>query len=421
MLATVIVAMLLLTAFAGLAVAEPITIKAFTNEPDSQNGQGMLQRLIFEAYMAENPDVTIELEALDEEPYKIKFKAYAQGTEMPDLVMTWGHPGWIDEVIDAGLFAPLPAGLGEELGFIPGTLDGFSKDGVLYGLARNTDVMAFYYNKKMFDDNGWKIPATYEELLELGETITAAGIMPVAMAGGDKWPLGIYYTDVLHKLYGPGSKAFVANAIATKDFSDPLFAEAARLMRLAAERGLFQLGFETADYGTAQNLFTNGQAAMFYMGGWEMSMANNQDIDPEIRENLRMFLMPVVEGGKGVATDIAAWFGGGYAVSANGAQTEEAIKLLTYMFQPENWTKLATEYGVTMTAQDFSVYFTGSETPVQVEFAEAFAGCTSTSGTPIVDMGTANFKTVCEDAMQEVAMGALTVDEFLAKLVDGCR
>jgi len=419
MLALVLAATLLF-AFAASAGAQTV-VKVFSNLPDRTTGQGFVEQQLFDAYVAENPDVKIEVEALQDEPYKIKFSAYAQGTEMPDLLMVWGMPGFLDEVIDAGLLASLDSGLGDELGFIPGTLDGFSKDGTLYGLARNTDVMSFYCNQKMFEDNGWAVPATYEELLELGETIAAAGIMPVSMAGGDKWPLGIYLTDLLVKIGGPGVNGRIYDAVAAKDFNTPEFLEAAALMRLAAERGLFQVGFETADYGTAKNLFTNGQAAMFYMGGWEMSMANDPDIDPEIRDNIRMFLMPVVDGGVGTASDIAAWNGGGYAVSANGAEKDEAIKLLTFMFDPAGWNKIAWENGVTMTAQDFSAYSTGEETPVQVQFTEAFTSASSVSGTPIIDMGTANFKSVSEDAMQEVTIGVLTAEEFVAKLAEGCR
>ena len=37
----------------------------------------------------------------------------------------------------------------------------------LYGLPRNTDVACIYYNQKMFEDNQWDVPETYDELLEL--------------------------------------------------------------------------------------------------------------------------------------------------------------------------------------------------------------------------------------------------------------
>lgn len=418
-LALVMALALSMTMFLGLAGAETITIKVFTNLPDRTTGQGFVEQQLFDAYMAENPDVKIEVEALDDEGYKTKFKAYAAGSQMPDLLSVWGQPGFIDEVIDAGLLAELDSAAVADYGFIPGSLDGFSKNGKLYGLARNTDVMAFYYNQKMFAENGWTIPTTYEELLTLGEAIAAKGILPVSMDGGDKWPLAIFVTDLLAKLGGPGLSGRIHDAIEAKDFSDPDFAKAGELLREAAQRGLFQTGFETADYGTAKNLFTNGQAAMYYMGSWEMSMATNQDI--EIRDDIRMFTMPVVEGGKGGAYDITAWNGGGHSVSANGAQKDEAIKLLLYMYRPDGWNKIAWENGVCMSAQDFSAYTTGSETTLQLQFTDLVSKATSVSGTTINDMGTSNFKTISEDATQEVAIGVIDAAGYVNKLTEGCK
>lgn len=402
------------------ASGEAVTIKVFSNLPDRTSGQGLVEQTLFNMYMEENPNVTIEVEALDDEAYKTKFKAYAAGSSMPDLVSVWGQPGFIDEVIDAGVLAELNEVDYADYGFINGSLDGFSKDGKLYGLPRNTDVICFFYNQKMFDDNGWSVPQTYDELLALGEQINAAGIIPVAMDGADKWPLAIYITDAMEKIDGSGVMAKTHDAIANADFSDSTFKQAAEMLKGSADARLFQNGFEVTDYGTAQNLFTNGQAAMFYMGSWEMSMANNQDIPAEIRDNIRVFIMPTVEGGKGKATDISAWNGGGHSVTANAANKEEAIKLLNYMYRPDGWTKIAWENGVCMSAQDFSAYATGNETEVQKQFMDMIAGATNMSGTPINDMGTSDFKTQCEDLTQELSIGAVTADEYLKGLEGAC-
>lgn len=60
--------------------------------------------------------------------------------------------------------------------------------------------------------------------------------------------------------------------------------------------------------------------------------------------------MPVVEGGKGTATDIAAWNGGGYGVSATSEHKDEAIKFFNYMYQPDKLSKYGWENGVGMSA-----------------------------------------------------------------------
>ncbi len=394
---------------------EAVTIRVFSNLPDRTSGQGYVEQTLFDNYMKENPNVTIEVEALDDEAYKTKFKAYATGSDMPDLINAWGQPSFLNEIIDAGLLAGLNMDDYADYGFISGSLDGFSKNGKLYGLARNTDVMGFYYNKKLFADNGWEVPTTYDELIALADKINAAGLIPCSMDGSDKWPLSIFVHDLMQKI-DPSIKSEIQKSVADGDFSNPIYAQAAGLLVKASDAGLFQTGFETTDYGTAKNLFTNAQAAMFYMGSWEMSMAADEAITPEVRDNIGVFMMPVVDGGKGAVTDIAAWNGGGYAVTANSEVKEEAIKLLNYMFLPENWSKLCWENGICMSAQNYSEYLTGSETAVQLEYTDIVSKATSVTGVTLNDLGTSQFKTISEDLSQELAIKSITVDEFISNL-----
>lgn len=86
--------------------ADTVTLKLFSNLPDRKNGQGLVEQTIIDEYMVENPNVTIEVEALDEEAYKTKFKAYAMDG-MPDVVSIWGQPSFLDEVLEAGVLAEL--------------------------------------------------------------------------------------------------------------------------------------------------------------------------------------------------------------------------------------------------------------------------------------------------------------------------
>lgn len=399
---------------------EKVTLKVFSNLPDRKNGQGLVEQKIIDEYMKENPNVTIKVEALDEEAYKTKFKAYAM-EGMPDVVSIWGQPSFLDEVLDAGVLAELNQDDYKDYGFIPGSMDGFMKDGKLYGLPRNTDVNGFYYNKKMFDDNGWKVPQTYEELLELAKKINDKGIVPVAMDGGEGWPVACYLTGLLHKITGADYSDIITKAINDGDFSDPSIAKAVGLLKDATDAGLFQKGFESQDYATAQNLFTNGKAAMFFMGSWETSMALNEDIPQEVRENIRVFMMPQVKDGKATATDILAWNGGGYAVSEKSEVKEEAIKFLNYMYQPDKLSKYGWENGVGMSAQDQSAYITGDETELMKQFVDIVNNASSVSGTTINDRGSSNFKTTIESEIQGVCLGTTSVDDFLKKLGDACK
>lgn len=399
---------------------DKVTLKVFTNLPDRKNGQGLVEQQIIDEYMKENKNVTIKVEALDEEAYKTKFKAYSM-EGMPDVVSIWGQPSFLDEVLDAGVLAELNEDDYKDYGFISGSLDGFKKDGKLYGLPRNTDVAGFYYNEKMFKENGWTVPKTYDELLELAKKINDKGIIPLAMDGGDGWPMAVYLSDILYKLTGSDYSSTVSDAIKKGDFSDTNIKKATEILKQTADAKMFQKGYDSQDYGTAQNLFTNGQAAMFYMGSWEASMALNEDIPKEIRENIRVFTMPIIDGGKGKATDIAAWNGGGYAVSSKSEHKEEAIKFLNYMYQPDKLSKYGWENGVGMSAQDQSAYMTGKETKLQMQFVDAVNNATSLSGTPINDCGPSTFKTSIESEIQSVSNGSKSVDDFLKIIGDSCK
>ena len=397
-----------------------VTLKVFSNLPDRKNGQGLVEQMIIDEYMKENPNVKIEVEALDEEAYKTKFKAYSM-EGMPDVVSIWGQPAFLDEVVEAGVLAELNADDYADYKFIEGSLNGFTYDGKLYGLPRNTDVACIYYNQKMFEDNGWEVPATYEEMLVLAGEIKEKDIVPMAMAGGDGWPMAVYLSDVIYKVAGQDYADIVSNAVKSGDFSDENLKKATELLKEAADAGLFQNGYDSQDYGTAMNLFTNGQAAMFYMGSWESSMALNEDIPEEIRTNIRMFTMPVVEGGKAAATDIAAWNGGGYAVSADSEVKEEAVKFLNYMYQPDKLSKYGWENGVGMSAQDQSEYMTGEETELQMQIVDAVNQATSVSGTPINDCGPSAFKTSIESEIQSVSNGSVSAEDFLAAIGAACK
>lgn len=399
---------------------EVITLKVFSNLPDRKNGQGLVEQKIIDDYMSENTNVKIEVEALDEEAYKTKFKAYSM-EGMPDVVSIWGQPSFLDEVLDAGVLAELNEADYADYKFAAGSLEGFKKDGKLYGLPRNTDVAGFYYNEKMFNDNGWKVPATYDELLNLAKQINDAGMVPLAMDGGDGWPMAIYLTDILFKLVGEDYAKTAGDAIANGDFSAPALKEATEILKQTADAGLFQKGYDSQDYGTAMNLFTNGQAAMFYMGSWEASMALNQDIPEDIRTNIRVFMMPVIEGGKGTATDIAAWNGGGYAVSSKSEVKEEAIKFLNYMYQLDKLSKYGWENGVGMSAQDQTAFMTGNETQLQKQFMDTVNKATKLSGTTINDRGPSAFKTSIESEIQSVSNGSISVDDFLSRIGASCK
>lgn len=53
-------------------------------------------------------------------------------------------------------------------------------NGAVYLVPASSAVIGLYYNQTMFSEHGWQVPASFDELKELTQTIRAAGIDPVA-------------------------------------------------------------------------------------------------------------------------------------------------------------------------------------------------------------------------------------------------
>ena len=101
-------------------------------------------------------------------------------------------------------------------------------DGKFYAAPLGANVKSFvWYSPKMFKDNGWAIPQTWDEMLALSDTIAASGIKPwcAGIESGDAtgWPATDWLEDVLLRTAGPDVyDQWVAHEI---PFNDPKVVE----------------------------------------------------------------------------------------------------------------------------------------------------------------------------------------------------
>lgn len=398
----------------GAAKGNEVKVKFFSNLPDRNSGQGKLEQSLIDSYMKENANVKVEVEALQDEPYKQKFKAYAASNEVPDLFMTWGNPGFFKPIMEAGYAAELNKDDYKDYNFIKNSLDAFSNNGKLYGLPRNTDFMVLYYNKDIFEKNGVKVPTTIDELIQATKDFRAKGITPSSTNGKDKWAISLLYQDLVLKEGGNQQLIYDALHGKVKFAEDPILKKAAEDFKALMDAGFFQDSFTSADYGTANNMFAQEKAAMYYMGSWEVSMATNKDFSDAFKQHVDIVKFPVGKDGK--ATDLVGWNGGGYAVSANSKVKSEAIKLLNYMMKPDNWAKNGWEQGLVVPGQQYDKYLTGKETNLQTKLTECIKSATSFSGAGWQDSLTPDFTNNSQDLSQQFAAKIITTDKFLQEV-----
>ncbi|MEK3901951.1 ABC transporter substrate-binding protein [Paenibacillus sp. FSL R7-0179] len=392
-----------------------VTLRLFSNLPDRKSGQGLAEQMVIDNYIKANPNVKIDIETLAEEPFKNKLKAYMASNEALDVTMVHGGAE-LNTLVQAGYVKELDPKEyeGDTYKFLPGVYKSFTFNDKLYGLPRNSDYEVIYYNKKLFDDNGIKIPTTYAELLEAGKQFRAKGIEPMSMNGKDLWSFAAFFQDLVVRL--TGDQNLMLDAVAKKkNFTgDENFTKAAELLAQARDTKLFQESFMTADYGASQNLFTQGRAAMWYMGSWEAGMATNDKLPEDFRNNVNVLKFPVVEGGKGKDTDLLAWNGGGYSLVSSSKHPEEAKKFFDYMMSADQWAKIVWDTGAAVPAQKYEL--TGKESELQKQLTEVLTGATSTAGSIALDSGTPKFKDDAQNAFGKFFAGGSTPEQLLADL-----
>jgi raffinose/stachyose/melibiose transport system substrate-binding protein len=393
--------------------SKKVTLSVFSDLPDRTTGQGLIEQQLINSYEKVNPNMTIKVEALQDDPYKQKFKAYVTANNLPDLFMVWGQPSFFQSVMEQGYAAQLNPSDYTSYDFLKGSLDGFSLNGKLYGLPRNSDFMALYYNSKIFSANNLQPPTSFSDFASMAATLKSKGISLLSIGGGEKWPLAILYNDIVLK--ETGSDKVIRDAFTKSDFGDPTLLKAATdFQNLAQTSNVLQASFATDQTGDAQNLFAQGKSAMYYSGEWDMSMATNTSFSSDFTSSLKVAAFPVIPGGSGKVTDIMAWNGGGYAVSAHSPNKDAATKLLNYIMKPENWTEQGWKSGQVVPAQQFNSFLTGKENTVQTGLVNILTGATSMSGTTVNDSSSAQFKTDFETAVQELATKQLTPAKFIA-------
>ncbi len=292
-------------------------------------------------YMAEHPNVTIEITVLENESFKTKLTTVLQSGEVPDIFQSWGG-GTLKEQIDAGLLKDITADLDADGGawrstFAPGALAVFSADGKNFGVPWDMGMVGWWYNKDLFTQAGIaEAPTTWAGFLESVQMLKDAGITPISLGEGDTWT-GMHIWSYLATRIG-GEAAFTAAANRTGSFTDPAFVQAGEELMKLIDLDPFQDGYLGATHDEMQATFGNGKAAMELSGQWAPSVQKANSADQEGVENLGMFNFPAVEGGAGKISDVIGG-GNGFAIGKDAGP--EAIDFVKYLTSQQNQTIIA--------------------------------------------------------------------------------
>ncbi|MDD3655863.1 MAG: extracellular solute-binding protein [Atribacterota bacterium] len=324
--------------FPALAAADQVTVAWWHIQTETEHRD--LWQELANQYMAMHPNVKIEITVMENENFKAKLTTVMQSGEVPDLFQSWGG-GTMNEQAEAGLLKDITNYLDKEgwrETFSEGALGVYAYKGRNYGVPRDMGMVGFWYNKDLFAQAGIaKPPATWSELFEAIQKLKDAGITPIALGEGDKWP-GAFYWEYLAARIG-GEEAFVKAASREGSFTDPAFIEAGEKLLELVAADPFQLGFLGATWADEATLMGNSEAAMDLMGQWAPGSFRENSIDGQgLGDKTGWFKFPMVEGGAGHPND-ALGGGNGFVVGKNAP--EETIDFLKFISSVESQIRQA--------------------------------------------------------------------------------
>lgn len=330
---------------------------------------------VIEPYNEQTPGVTVNT-VLQANMWDAMRTAVAGGGG-PDIVTTPG-PSFVFEMAKAGQLLPLSA-YAEQLGwedvFAPWALSLGMVEGELYSVPHELETLILYYNKTVFEENGWEAPRTMDELMALSAEIANAGIIPFSHANAEWRPSNEWFVgEFLNHVAGPD--AVYQALIGEKPWTDPEFVESIEMLNTMQLNGWFMGGLDRYYTATGDERLValgDGVAAMNIEGTWALDNMSRY-FGEEAGNNNDWDWVPVPSAtGEDYFT---LGIGSTYSINAASPNPEAAAEFLTYYFSPETQARLLVECGVAPAPVELSIESLEGLDP---RVAAIFAGLTEAS------------------------------------------
>ena len=285
-------------------------------------------------FNAQYPHITVEFDPASDTEYDSILHIQLENGIAPDLFylrsFSFSRP-----LFDAGYLEPLQDLPGLDDNFIPEARTPWATDDdEPYGVPFIATSHAIYYNIDLFERLDLQTPTTWKELLATAQAIKDAGDIPFANASGDEWSIAeIVFMNLAPNFIG-GREGRLEYLSGERCFDDEH--AVAAFQAVADITPFLPQGHETLTYFDSQQLFLQGEAAMWMSGSWDIPYFEDEAPDFE----WDVFAVPAPAGQPQHVT-----FHPDVAIGLNAASKhkEEAKLFLEWLTTPESAQALSNE------------------------------------------------------------------------------
>ena len=326
-LSMVLAAMMLLS-LCSFAAAEDVVELEFVYHKTEANAIDAMETVI-NNFNAANPGIKVNFVQVPDTATVLQSRA--QLNEMPDMFgCTTGN--MFELMFEDGIIMDLT---GQEFlsSVEPSSLEMSTYNGKNWRLPYSLSCYGLYVRTDIFEEQGLALPTTWDELMDVCEKLTAAGITPFALP--DK-------TMVYQRMERMMSFMSEDDTEFKQIAAGELEAKDSKLLQNYANASLQIVNYMTpeslgAEYTESYQQLIAGQAAMTINGGWFHDLtgyngliATLKDYDPDIKVALIPMPNPTGEESKVVVS-----IDTNFCISSSTKHPEECLKFFEYLAQPE--------------------------------------------------------------------------------------
>jgi alpha-glucoside transport system substrate-binding protein len=219
-----------------------------------------------------------------------------------------------------------------------------SYEGSVYGVFHRVNAKSFvWYPKQVFEEEGYEIPATWDEMLDLMEEMKADGYTPwsigIESGAATGWPATDWMEDIMLRTAGPEMyDKWVNHEI---PFNDPAVKQAAEYMMSIWGSAANTLGgpsaVATTNFGDAvKPLFEADPQALLHRQGNFITGFMQDDVQANLEEVVGVFAFPSIDPQWGTPV-----LGGGdqFVKFRDNADINDFLTYLTTWESGKSWAK----------------------------------------------------------------------------------
>jgi raffinose/stachyose/melibiose transport system substrate-binding protein len=301
------------------------------------------------AFHTSHPNITISVDPIQSDLFVTKMPIALKSDNPPDVFQQWGG-GQEATQFTSGKLANLTSLTSSWISELGPAAAGWQVNGVQYGIPYDQHVVGFWYRKDLFAKAGITSPPTTIAQLESDDAkLKAAGITPISLGGGSRWPDAFYWEYFAVR---ECSQSVLQSSIKAINMTAPCFTQATKDLTSFMATNPFQGGFNATQAqtgaGSSAGLLANGKAAMELQGDWETSVVPALTSNKNIISDLGWFPFPQVPGGAGAATAVLS--GGDGFSCTTGASEPACAEFLQYIDSTPVQEELVQKAGVGLPA-----------------------------------------------------------------------